>query len=290
MLLRRISMLDSVAIWKYATIFGTLLAAGFGFPIPEEIPIVTAGAFVGHDAQPSHFPDELGAVAGGWVAKFESNREGHTRWYIMLPLCILGVVLGDCVLFFVGRWFGPKLLDKAWVQKRILPPDKRAKIEANFEKRGVMILLAARLTPGVRTPVFVMAGVLRMPVSRFLLADALYAIPGVNLLFWLAYIFTDQFVEAIKAVDRHRSQAVVAVLAAIIGVILWKVFANRKISTGNMDDVPKILKPVGAVTQALEVSIEKTVGKAAKIVDKVTHPMGHHHSNPPAAPPVESKK
>ena len=37
-----------------------------------------------------------------------------------------------------------------------------------------------------------MAGVLRMPFQRFLLADALYAIPGINLLFWLAYVFTDE--------------------------------------------------------------------------------------------------
>jgi membrane protein DedA with SNARE-associated domain len=202
------------------------------------------------------------------------------------------VVLGDCVLFFAGRWFGPKLLSRAWIQKRILPPEKRAKIEANFEKRGVMILLAARLTPGIRTPVFIMAGVLRMPVSRFLLADALYAIPGVNLLFWLAYWFTDQFVEAIKAVDRHRPLAVAAVLAAVGGILLWKILANRKISTGNMDDVSKVLKPVGAVTQALEVSIEKTVGAtvgaAAKIVDKVTHPLGHHHNPPP--PPDDTVK
>lgn len=281
-------MIDSVAIWKYATIFGTLIAAGFGFPIPEEIPIVTAGAFVGHDAQVSHEPTFVGAVAGSVAAGTVPQTEGQTKWYYMLPLCILGVVLGDCVLFFVGRLFGPTLLSKTWVQKRILPPEKRDKIEANFEKRGVMILLAARLTPGIRTPVFVMAGVLRMPVSRFLLADALYAIPGVNLLFWLSYWFTDQFVEAVKAVDKHRPLAVAAVLAAISGVVLWKIFAHRKISTGNMDDVSNLLKPVGAVTQALETGIEKTVGAtvgtAAKIVDKVTHPHGHH-PHPPADKP-----
>jgi membrane protein DedA with SNARE-associated domain len=284
-------MIDSVAIWKYATIFGTLIAAGFGFPIPEEIPIVTAGAFVGHDSQDSQLPQHVAAVTGSVVVPLIPPTEGGTKWYIMLPLCILGVVLGDCVLFFVGRWFGPRLLNKAWVQKRILPPEKRAKIEANFEKRGVMILLAARLTPGIRTPVFVMAGVLRMPVSRFLLADALYAIPGVNLLFWLSYWFTDAFVEAVKSVDRHRPIAVAAVLAAVSGIILWKVFSNRKISTGNMDDVSKLLKPVGAVTQALESSIEKTVGATAaataKIVDKVTHPMGHHPHNPPIPPPTD---
>src|SRR5215218_6353140 len=108
-------MLDTVAIWKYASIFGTLIAAGFGFPIPEEIPIVTAGAFVGHDAQESHEPTFVGAIAGSIAAGTVHPTEGHTKWYYMLPVCIIGVVLGDCILFFVGRWFGPKLLNKAWV-------------------------------------------------------------------------------------------------------------------------------------------------------------------------------
>jgi membrane protein DedA with SNARE-associated domain len=277
-------MFDAVALSKYLGILGTLLAAGFGFPIPEEIPIVTAGAFVGHDAQEYQHPMLLGAVAGSAAIPTYPEQTGLTKWYIMLPLCIFGVVLGDCIIFFAGRWFGPKLLDRAWVQKRVLPPEKRAKIEANFEKRGVMILLGARLTPGIRTPVFLMAGVLRMPISRFFLADALYAIPGVNLLFWLSYWFTDQFVEAIQAVDRHRPLAVAAVLAAIGGVLLYKMLANRKISTGDVDEISTFIKPVGVVTHAIEQSVEKSVSvatqAAARVVDKVTHPMGHHHTPP----------
>ncbi len=291
-------MFDAVALSKYLGVFGTLLIAGFGFPIPEEIPIVTAGAFVGHDSTESHQPDALGAIAGGPVSYLAPPPTGLTKWYIMLPLCIFGVVLGDCVLFFAGRWFGPWLLEKQWVQKRLLTPAKRAQIEANFEKRGVMILLGARLTPGIRTPVFIMAGVLRMPVSRFLLADALYAIPGVNLLFWLAYWFTDQFVETIKAVDTHRPLAIMVVVAAICGVVLYKVLANRKVSTGDVDEIPSYVKPVGAVAHAVErtveKTVEKTVGGAAYVFEKVKHPLGGGHhppekADPPAQPPGADK-
>jgi membrane protein DedA with SNARE-associated domain len=287
-------MFDPVAMWKYAGILGTLIAAGFGFPIPEEIPIVTAGALVGHDAQDPNALDAHGAFSGAAILGALPPQQGGTRWWIMLPICILGVVFGDCVLYFAGRWFGPRLTRSSWVQRKLLPPDKRAKIEANFEKRGVMILLAARFTPGIRTPVFIMAGILRMPVSRFLLADGLYAIPGVNMLFWLAYWFTDQFVEAVQAVDRHRPMAVAAVLAAVGGVVLYKFLANRKISTGDPEDISRYVKPVGAVTQAVEEAIEKTVGKtietAAIVIDKVTHPLGHGHGHghghpqPPSTP------
>ncbi|MFO0848817.1 MAG: DedA family protein [Gemmataceae bacterium] len=284
-------MFDAITLWKYGGVLAALLAAGFGAPIPEEIPVVTAGAMVGHDAQAVADYDTLsdayevaGAVGGGPIAYLAPQPPAHlTRWWLMLLVCIVGVVVGDTVIYTVGRVWGPRLLANGWVQRHVLPPDKQHKIEANFAKNGIMILLGARLTPGIRTPVFLMAGVLRMPVQRFLLADALYAVPGVNLLFWLAYLFTDQFVAAVTAVEKHRPLVLVAVLAAVGGVVLYKLLVGRTLSTGAVEEIPAVVKPVGVVTQAVEQAIEKTVGKtvetAAKVVDKVIHPHGH-----PAAP------
>lgn len=261
-------MFDALALSKYLGVLGALVGAGFGLPIPEEIPVVTAGAIVGHDVQ-AVLPADRGDLP---------IPAGLTRWWIMLPLCIGGVVLSDCVLYFAGRRFGPWLLSNTWVRRRLLTPEKRARIEANFRKRGVMILLGARLTPGIRTPVFLMAGILRMPFPRFLLADALYAIPGVNLLFWLAYWFTDQFVEAVEAAERHKPTAVLAVLAAVGGVILYRLFVGRKVSTGDPEDIPALVKPVGTVTHAVEQTIEKTAERtgaaAAYMLDKMREKKG----------------
>ena len=295
-------MFDAITISKYGAVLAALLASGFGAPIPEELPVVGAGALVGHDAQEvadynalddvSEEFDEVAeptaAVVGGSVEQFrppQPERPAHlTRWWIMLPVCILGVVLGDMVIYTAGRLWGTKLLQRKWVQKRILPPEKQAKIEANFAKNGILILLGARLTPGIRTPVFMMAGVLRMPLSRFLLADGLYAVPGVNMLFWLAYLFTDQFVAAINAVEKHRPLVAVAVLSAVGGVILYKALNARQLSTGNVEEIPPLVKPVGVVTHAVEQTVEKAVGKtiqtAAKVADKVIHPLGHHKKPP----------
>lgn len=286
-------MLDIVTLSKYGGVFLALVLAGFGAPIPEEIPVVTAGAMVGNDAQEvedyhhqHEVVDLVGSVAGGSTFLLYPERPSHlTRWWIMLPVCIVGVVLADSVLFFAGRIWGVRLLKSSWVQRRVLPVDKQQVIEANFQKYGIMILLGARFTPGIRTPVFIMAGVLKMPIYRFLLADALYAVPGVNLLFWLAYLFTDQFVAAINAVERHRHLAMVAVLAAIGGIVLYKLLVGRKLSTGGVDEIPPYIKPVGKITHTVEQTIERTVQKtvetAAKVVDKVTHPHGSVAKLPP---------
>lgn len=267
---------DAVTISKYAGVAAALILSGFGAPIPEEIPIVTAGAMVGHDSQLENVEELLnGAIGGGPATYLTPTPDAIVKWWIMLPLCIVSVVMGDSVLYTIGRVWGTRLMRLAWVQRRVLPLEKQQQIETNFHKNGIMILLGARLTPGIRSPVFVMAGVLRMPFRRFLLADALYAIPGVNLLFWLAYWFTDQFVEAIKAVDRHRPMVILAILSAAGGVVIYKFLTSWNLATGSVEDIPAYAKPVGVVTNAIEKTVEMTIEKTASVIDKVTHPMGH---------------
>ena len=139
-----------------------------------------------------------------WSARANAPRPRRQPvWWIMLPVCIIGVVTCDGLLYAMGRLGGPHLVESRWFQKYFLKPEKRAKIEANFHKYGVRLLLGVRLLPGIRAPVFVMAGVVRLPLYRFLLADGIYAIPVVSLLFTLAYWFTDSVVQIVDNVERH---------------------------------------------------------------------------------------
>ena len=210
-------------LWKYLGVFGTLLAAGLGLPIPEELPIVTAGAMVGHDATPD--PNDLTGT--------------NLRWYIMLPVCILGVVIGDGFLYTIGRVWGYRVLNIRWVRTRLLTPEKRERIERNFHRYGIWILLGARLLPGIRSPIFLMAGINRLPVRKFLLADGLYAIPGVSALFFLAYVFTDQFVDLVRKLDAVKPQIIMCLIAGIAGYLI-RFFQEHPVSTGDPEDVPVI--------------------------------------------------
>jgi len=241
-------MLDHFDDYGYQGIFLALLASGMGVPIPEELPVITAGILVGHE-------------------------DTQLKWYIMLPVVIAGVVIGDGVLYAMGRWWGAWLISRQWVQRRVLSPENRAQIEKNFHDRGIMVLLGARLLPGIRTPIFLMAGVLRVPLGRFLIADGLYAIPGVNLLFWLAYILTDQVLEIFNKINAYRPLVVVAILSAIAGALVQKYVISRKVSTG--EPPPAIInKPAEALTHAVE--------KAAEVVGHMAH-VGHHHDAKPDA-------
>jgi membrane protein DedA with SNARE-associated domain len=249
-------MIEHFDQYGYLGIFLALIASGCGFPIPEELPVITAGILVGHE-------------------------DTTLKWYVMLPVVILGVVLGDGVLYGMGRLWGDRLMRLGWVQRNLVPPDKRAEIEKNFHDRGIAVLLGARLLPGIRTPIFIMAGVLRVPLGRFMLADGLYAIPGVNVLFWLSYVLTDQVLEVFKQIEKYRPLVMVAVLSAVAGALFQKYVLTRKVSTGEPPHVPPIIaKPAGAVVHAVEMAVEK-----------VTH-AGHRHDrsedSTPGKPPSDA--
>jgi membrane protein DedA with SNARE-associated domain len=248
-------MLDHIDDFGYIGIFVALLLAGCGLPLPEELPVILAGIMVGHD-------------------------ETALKWYVMLPVVIAGVVIGDGILYGMGRYWGERLLNIGWVQRHLVPPDKRAEIEKNFHDRGIAVLLFVRLLPGIRTPVFIMAGVMRVPLGRFLLADGLYAIPGVNVLFWLSYALTDQMLVVFKQVDQYRPLVMVALLSAVAGALFQKYVLTTKVSTGEPPHVPPIIaKPAEAVVHAVE-----------KAVEAVAH-VGHHHkAEEPPAPPADAPK
>ena len=234
-------MFQNLDEYGYLGVFGALIAAGFGFPIPEELPVITAGILVGHE-------------------------NTNLRWYIMLPVVIAGVVVGDGVLYGIGRLWGSKLLKLGWVQRKILPPEKRITIEENFANRGIMVLLGARMLPGIRTPIFLMAGILRVPLKRFLIADAIYAIPLVNLLFWLAYMLTDQVLVVFNQIQQvqkeYRPLVFVAVLSAVAGALIYKYLVARNVSTGEPPHVPQIIsKPAGVLGHVIESAVDKVTGR-----------------------------
>jgi len=214
--------------WGYLGIFVGILLTGLGFPMPEELPIVLGGA-----------------LAGGQNA----------LWWIMLPVCIVGVVIGDSFLYGIGRLWGAKLVERPFVKRHLLSPDKLASITENFHKYGIKILLFARLTPGIRAPIFLTAGITRLPLSHFLLADGIYAIPGVSLLFVLGYFFTDSMVSLVKGeLETLKNVVILVVVVGVAGYFTYR-FLRRPVVTGTPEEMPPIVEPVSqtfdTVTQTI---------------------------------------
>jgi membrane protein DedA with SNARE-associated domain len=219
--------------WGYLGIFLGIIATGVGFPMPEELPIVVAGGRASRDL---------------------------VDWWLMLPVCIAGVVIGDGCLYAIGRFWGRHLLEYKWVKTRILPPERLRSIEQNFQQHGIKILLFARLTPGVRAPIFLTAGLTRLSLGSFVVADAIYAVPGVSLLFALGYFFTDSMVNLIKNdVEQIKHIIILVIIVGVAGYFLYR-FLRRPMVTGDPKEIPPL--------------VEQVTHTLGQVKSKIMHPLG----------------
>jgi len=188
---------EFVDTFTYLGIFTVLLLGSLGVPIPEELPIIGAAVL---------------------------SHEGVIRWWLGLPVCLLGVLSGDMVLYWVGRHWGEQVLNLRLV-RLVLSRSREQWLNAAYRRHALKTVVTARHIMGLRAAAFLTAGSARVPFWKFVVADAGAALFGVPLMFGLAYFFTDQ-VQAIMA-DVHRAERWLAVagllaLAAMLGIGAWR--------------------------------------------------------------------
>ncbi len=183
--------------FTYLGMFAVLVLGSLGVPIPEEMPIIAAAIL---------------------------THEGLARWWVALPVCLLGVLSGDMVLYWVGRHWGEQVLN--WrVVRLVLTPARQRWLEAAYRRHALKTVVIARHVMGLRAAAFLTAGMARVPFWKFAVADVGAAALGVPFVFGMAYFFTDQ-IEAIAAdvhrVERWLALAGLLVLAAVLGVAVWR--------------------------------------------------------------------
>ncbi|WP_127401024.1 DedA family protein [Neisseria meningitidis] len=144
--------------YGYAAVFFVLVICGFGVPIPEDLTLVTGGVISGM---------------------------GYTNPHIMFAVGMLGVLVGDGIMFAAGRIWGQKIL-KFKPIARIMTPKRYEQVQEKFDKYGNWVLFVARFLPGLRTAVFVTAGISRkVSYLRFIIMDGLAALISVPIWIYL---------------------------------------------------------------------------------------------------------
>src|SRR3989442_10883489 len=143
-------MKDLVALLAdhgYAVVFWVVFAEAIGLPMPAALALVGAGA----------------AVASGSLSA-----------PVVLLLAIVAMLLGDVVLFALGRKMGWALL--GFLCKVSINPETCILRSAeSFYKRGKMTVVIAKFIPGVNTMAAPLAGSMKMRFWQFLQLDFLGA-------------------------------------------------------------------------------------------------------------------
>jgi membrane protein DedA with SNARE-associated domain len=81
--------------------------------------------------------------------------------------CFLGIILGDLGLYLIGRGLGRPALRRRPLRWMITEP-ALLRGERAFRKRGAALIFSSRFLPGMRVPMYITAGILRLPIGPFL--------------------------------------------------------------------------------------------------------------------------
>ena len=99
----------------------------------------------------------------------------------------MGIWVGDMGLYALGAGLGRRAAESRWC-RRFFTVDSMAKAEAWFAKRGAAAIVISRFLPGSRLPLYLAAGVLRLPVRWFGLITGACAAVWVGLFFGLSHL------------------------------------------------------------------------------------------------------
>jgi len=157
--------LSFVQHYHYVGLFLLLILGGVGFPFPEDATFILTGILLSNDVIKT-FPAFLTVYSG--------------------------LLIADLILYSAGRKYGRKVaMLKPF--RRMLTPDRFTRLEYKFATRGWSYILFGRHLAGLRAQLFLVAGVMRMPIVRFLTADAFSAVFSVLIWGGAGYLFGYKF-------------------------------------------------------------------------------------------------
>ncbi len=209
-------MFAGLEAYGYVGIIAYMILTGCGLPTPEEVAIIGAGV---------------------------ASAAEKLDWRLSLASLLIGALAGDCVMYFIGYHFGQRLLQKNRLWNRLITPEREKRVEGLLAQHGVKVLLGARFLPGIRGPMYITAGILKVPFKRFVVADLFCASLVVSIFFGLSYLYGGQVVRAIREGEGWLTTIVltVAVIVGGIGLIMYlRKQRVLKIAAGITPDQPTI--------------------------------------------------
>ena len=187
-------------------VFVLLFVGAFGPSPPEETILLLAGYVVYQD-----------------LARF---------WPIALS-ALVAAVLGDTALYGIGRFVGGDLQKRPWLGK-IFPAEKIEAVKKKFRRYQFRAIVAGRYVYGLRPVLFFTSGATKMPLWKFLAADAIAA--GANAVVWifLGDRFGGRLGDVLHWAERSETILLIVAAALVVYFILESVLLHfRKWKPGS---------------------------------------------------------
>jgi membrane protein DedA with SNARE-associated domain len=185
----------------YVGIFLLLVLGTLGLPFPEDTTLILSGFLMAHDIVQS-----LPALV------------------IIYPT----LLMTDFLLYWIGKRYGRRVVEHK-IFHRIISLNRLLRLEGKFRKWGIWVVFFGRHLLGVRAQIFLAAGVMRMPVPKFLLADALSALITMSIMIGLGYFGGSQIQILREDLARMSHMIMFSVVLIFLGWSLSRYFRRKKI-------------------------------------------------------------
>ena len=157
---------------------------------------------------------------------------GSLPWTAGVGACLVGLVVGDLLLYAGGRWIGrpfTRIAPLRWMIRQ----EELERACRWFSERSAALLIGGRFVPGTRLPTYVAAGVVRMPVIPFSLWIVVAAVLWTPLLVGGTALFGAVAAEQIGALQQRAlpwliATALGALIALRVGVPLFSAAGRRR--------------------------------------------------------------
>jgi membrane protein DedA with SNARE-associated domain len=180
---------------SYLGFFLFIAATGCGMPIPEEAAIVAAGVL---------------------------SSQQLLSWPIAFLVCLAGAVVGDSFMYAIGHRWGHGIFTSHPRFAKLFATENEKQFQQAVEAHALKVMLIARFLVGIRAPVYVMTGVVRLPYRRFLLYDVISATLVVGVVFALSYLFGEHVRDWVRHAEIRATIVVVLVLIAVAAILYYR--------------------------------------------------------------------
>lgn len=193
----------------YAALVGMMLLSSVGFPLPEEVTLISVGILAFMGANPQHFPPP-----------YEGAPVVEVHWAALIAFA--SVVGSDFLIYGIGRIYGRKLLYHPRVSK-LVPETQMERVEEWTHKYGAYACGIFRFTPGLRFPGHLASGMMRYPAWKFLAIDGVAALISVPTQIYLLAHYGETILTKLK----QFKLVLLAVLALVLIYFLIKKVRQR---------------------------------------------------------------
>jgi membrane protein DedA with SNARE-associated domain len=189
--------------FPYLGLFILLILGGIGFPFPEDTTLILGGFLIS-----THLVKPVPA----------------------LLVIYSGLLIADLFLYFVGKKYGRLVVNHKRFRK-IISSGRLSKLESKFNRSGVFVILIGRHLIGLRAQIFLAAGVMRMSVLKFLMADAISAIFTIAIMVGAGYIGGNSLEIIKRDITRYEHIGILVLIISLTIYLLFRYFKSMRNKT-----------------------------------------------------------